>query len=184
MDTHVQEELEANAPNGIVKATGADFTTYVNDASSTKIHDQVVRPEREKDDWEIAAKTFPVGELRNELIKSGKYDQEMCKIIKKMPKGNHKDEIDCVLNLLVPYWKVEKYPNAPPPSKQTEPASKENWEKFVKDNNMKDNRDKLTTMFSSGNPHDVVKCEEIKKAKSREDISRFITENKLEVNFN
>jgi hypothetical protein len=177
METHVQKELEANAPNGIVKATYADFATYVNDASSTKLLDQIERPKRQSDDWEIAAITFSVGELRNELIKSGKYSKEMCELIKKMPKGNQKDEINCVLNLLVPYWREEKYRNAPPPSKQAE-SVKENWEKFVDKNNMILNRAKLISIFKDN----AKKCEEItaEKLRNKKQIIQFIKENEIE----
>jgi hypothetical protein len=171
-----------------VKATGADFTTYVNDSSSTKLIDKTERPVRETDDWEISAKLLSVDDLRKELKQSDLYknDRDMCTKTTKMHKGEHQNELNCCLYYFVPYYKL-KYPDGPPAPIchiQPEKEKKEKWAKFVQNSSIKTTIEKLNTMFIDNSQHNVNKREEIKLLTTKKLITKFIQENNLENKFN
>ena len=96
--------MAANA-HGIVKAGGEKIAISIKNASEAKINSWDNMPERKIDDFEKTAKELLTSTLRDLLKTYYKDDQEKCKLIKDMPKGVNADEPNCLLNMIVPYWR-------------------------------------------------------------------------------
>jgi hypothetical protein len=124
---HTRIELDANAPNNVIKAGSLSLIDSIEDSNTAKKHNLDVMPEKDTNPYEEAAKNmYNTVECRKILKLVHKEDKELCKSITTMPKGDDSRVKKCLLNMIVEHWTTE-FKDGPP--------LKSKWRIFVDRNN-------------------------------------------------